>query len=326
MLTYKDAGVDRQKLARFKRDVFYHFLREPGGFGGEIKLELGADRVLFATIDGIGTKVKLLAEKGLYTEAGYDLVNHIAGDLSACGANPLYFLDYISFTQLDDEVLEQVGLGVLGACFEAGFELIAGETSQMPGYYPPGEFELVGVGIGIARKDRGEDIKPGDAVVALSAPGLNTNGFSLARKALFDVGKLSLDSPLEGAPLWKHLLRTHKLYSHIINLIPDSFNVRGRAHITGGGIAVALSRILPDGLGAIIHKKNLPVIPIFKLIQEVGGVDDDEMFATFNMGAGFVLVLPPDKRDELLNWLESIGEDGIALGEITDEGSIIFEE
>ena len=326
MLTYKDSGVDRQKLARFKKDVFYHFLKEPGAFGGRIKLDIGGNRILFATIDGIGTKLKLLAEKGLYEQAGYDLVNHIAADLAACDAVPLHFLDYISFSQLDDDILEKIGLGLLGACFETGFELIAGETSQMPDYYPIGEFELVGVGIGVAQESKTEPIISGDALVSLPSLGLNTNGYSLARKALFEVGKLTLDSLLDNIPLWQHLLLPHKLYSHIVALIPDNFNIRGKAHITGGGIHRGLRRVLPDGLGAVIYKRNLPSIPIFNLIQESGKIDDEEMFATFNMGAGFVLILPQDEKDELLAWLESIGEQGFELGKITDENSIIFEE
>ncbi len=326
MLTYKDSGVDRLKLSRFKENIFYHFLRNPGGFGGRLKIELENGESLFATIDGVGTKLKLLAQSGLYRQAGYDLVNHIAGDLAACGSRLVYFLDYISFSQLDDKILEQIGIGLLGACHDAGCELVAGETSQMPGYYPEGEFELVGVGIGIAENDEFQIPEPGDTLIALSSNGLHTNGYSLARKALFEIGKLNLDSEYEGQSLAHHLLKPHKLFSHIIQLIPENYKIKAAAHITGGGIPTAIARILPENLGAKVYKKNLPDIPIFRLIKEKGEIEEEEMFSTFNMGAGFVMAVPSEQKDALIDWLNSIGEKGFYLGEITDEGTITFEE
>ncbi len=309
-VSYADAGVDissgersKQRIKMLARKTFNkHVLSEIGGFGGLFSLDLEKfpNPVLVSSADGVGTKLKVAFELGIHHTVGQDLVNHCVNDIAVQGATPLFFLDYLATGKLDNEIIETVVQGLSEACRANGCALIGGETAQMPGFYADGEYDLAGTIIGAVNRDRiitGSTIANGDVLIGLPSNGLHTNGYSLARKLLFEVAKYGADQYVNelkdktGAAL----MRTHRSYLSIVKKLTAAEVVAGMAHITGGGITDNLPRILPKGLGAVVDLASWQVPPLFEHLQKLGNVEQDEMMRTFNMGIGMIVVVPADK-------------------------------
>jgi phosphoribosylformylglycinamidine cyclo-ligase len=321
-LTYAGAGVDidaqDRTLAEVKRLARATFTRgvlsEIGGFGGLFTLEPDnpAGTVLVASADGVGTKLKVAQLAGVHDTVGADLVNHCVNDILVQGARPLFFLDYLATGRLEPGVAVRVVEGLARACSANGCALLGGETAEMPGFYAPGEYDLAGFIVGAVRRDRmlrREAVQPGDGLVALPADGLHTNGYSLARKVLFDVLGFAVDAELPelGGTVAGELLRVHRSYLEAVAPLVDAGLVRSAAHITGGGIPDNLPRALPDGLGAEIDLGSWDEPPVFRLIRRGGQVPEGDMRRTFNLGVGMILVV----ADEHL---------GVVLGRLAPHG------
>jgi phosphoribosylformylglycinamidine cyclo-ligase len=258
------------------------------------------DPVLVSSADGVGTKLKVAMATGVHSTVGGDLVNHCVNDILVQGAEPLFFLDYLAMGKLDANVVEQLVEGMSRACRKAGCALIGGETAEMPGFYPVGEYDLAGFIVGaVERKNilTGKNVKPGDALLALPSAGLHTNGYSLARKLVFDVAKLKPDTYVAevGNKIGAELLKPHLCYAPALKNILVKEWVSALAHITGGGIPGNLPRVLPSGVQAQIDLGSWPVPPIFKYLAKLGKIDTDELMQAFNMGVGMILVVPQGK-------------------------------
>jgi phosphoribosylformylglycinamidine cyclo-ligase len=269
-----------------------------GGFGGLFALNLRRYQrpVLVSSMDGVGTKLKVAVQLGRHDTVGQDLVNHCVNDIAVLGAEPLFFLDYIGMGKLAPRVFEEIIAGLTLACAEAGCALIGGETAQLPGLYAPGDYDLVSTIVGVVERDRivdGRRIRPGDVVVGLASSGLHTNGYSLARQVLFAKMRVRLDDYCSelGATYGEELLKVHRSYWPVIRVVRDQ--VHGMAHVTGGGLPDNLPRVLPANCRAVIRCGSWPVPPIFRLLQQGGGISDEEMYRVFNMGIGLVMVASP---------------------------------
>jgi len=268
-----------------------------GGFGGLFSANFKGmkDPVLVSSVDGVGTKLKIAFAAGRHDTVGQDLVNHCIDDIAVLGARPLFFLDYIGAEKLEPAVFEELLSGFAKACRAGGCALIGGETAQMPGMYHPGEYDLAGTIVGVVDRKKmidGSRIKPGDIVIGLPSNGLHTNGYSLARKVLFETMGLKLNSKLPGVtkPIGEELLRVHRNYQPLLATLPEKL-VKGIAHITGGGLVDNFPRVLPENCDAIIETKRWKVPALFQHIQENGKVDAAEMYQVFNMGIGMTLVV-----------------------------------
>ncbi len=330
-LTYADAGVDFERAARIKKRIKYlahktftrSVLSEIGGFGGLFSLDKlkWVDPVLVSSVDGVGTKLKVAFEMNVHHTIGADLVNHCVNDIAVQGATPLFFMDYLATGRLEPEIAEKVVEGLADACKHNGCALIGGETAEMPGFYQDGEYDLAGFMVGAVERERiidGKTVESGDVILGLASNGLHTNGYSLARKLLFEVGKYTLDSyvnELKGK-VGNELLRTHKSYWPAIRRLADGECVAAMAHITGGGITENLPRVLPRGVAAVIELGSWPVPPIFEHLQQLGNVPRDEMLRTFNMGMGMLLVVPAKKFKKAQTVLERVGEKAYTVGRI----------
>ncbi len=299
-------------------------LSEIGSFGGLFALDTAQHRepVLVSSADGVGTKLKVAFMVGRHDTIGEDLVNHCVNDILVQGAMPLFFLDYLATGHLTPAVAEQVVTGVARGCRANGCALIGGETAEMPGFYGDGEYDIAGFIVGIVDRQSivdGQGIAPGDVLIGLPSSGLHTNGYSLARRVLFDVAKLSPnDHPAELADsIGGALLATHRSYARAVRPLLDAGLVKGMAHITGGGITENLPRMLPAGCGAVVAPQRWAVPPLFTLIQTLGSVSTPEMFRAFNMGIGLILACAPADRDHVLELLVATGENGaVVLGEV----------
>ena len=336
-ISYADAGVDissgdraKQRIKMLARKTFNRqVLSEIGGFGGLFALDLTKfpDPVLVSSADGVGTKLKVAFELGIHHTVGADLVNHCVNDIAVQGATPLFFLDYLATGKLDSSIVETVVRGISEACRANGCALIGGETAQMPGFYADGEYDLAGTIIGAVNRPNiitGEKIEIGDVLLGLPSNGLHTNGYSLARKLLFEVAKYGHDHYVNelkdkaGAAL----MRTHRSYLGVIKKLtgPGSAGgaslVSGMAHITGGGITENLPRILPRGLDAMVDRASWTVPPLFQHLQQLGNVEDDEMFRTFNMGIGLIAVIPAEQIKKVKAILNRANERHCLIGRI----------
>jgi phosphoribosylformylglycinamidine cyclo-ligase len=312
-LSYAAAGVDIEAYERVLERVkpliaATHGKEVAGGVGPFAGLYTlpGGDH-LAASADGVGTKIKVAIAAGSHRGIGTDIVNHCVNDIATAGARPLFFLDYFATGKLDPEVFTQIIEGMTAACREAGCALLGGETAEMPGVYALGDYDLAGFIVGLVDKGRGPDlaaVHAGDVLVGLPSNGLHTNGFSLVRKVFEDVPLTRVFSEL-GRPLGQELLESHSSYLAALGRM----SWKGAAHITGGGILGNLPRCLPEGLGARLDRHSWPVPPIFQLIRKRGRVADDEMYATFNMGLGMILVVDPsDLRSGLPPGAMVVGE------------------
>ena len=282
-------------------------LSKIGAFGGLFSANFKGlkDPVLVSSVDGVGTKLKVAFATGRHDTVGQDLVNHCIDDIAVLGARPLFFLDYIGAEKLEPAVFEELLSGFAKACKAGGCALIGGETAQMPGMYQAGEYDLAGTIVGVVDRKKmidGSKIKPGDVVIGLPSNGLHTNGYSLARKVLFETMGLKLTSKLPGVvkPIGEELLRVHRNYQPLLATLPEGL-VKGIAHITGGGLVDNFPRVLPENCDAIIETKKWKVPALFQIIQENGKVDPEEMYQVFNMGIGMTLVVAEkDARETVL--------------------------
>jgi phosphoribosylformylglycinamidine cyclo-ligase len=330
-MSYADAGVDitsgdrsKQRIKMLARKTFNkQVLSEIGGFGGLFALDLEKfpNPVLVSSADGVGTKLKVAFELGIHHTIGQDLVNHCVNDIAVQGATPLFFLDYLASGKLEDMVIERVVQGISEACRANGCALIGGETAQMPGFYADGEYDLAGTIIGAVSREKiitGEQIQIGDVLVGLPSNGLHTNGYSLARKLLFEVAKYGPDQYVNelkdktGAAL----MRTHRSYLSVIKKLTGAEVVSGMAHITGGGITENLPRILPKGMGALVDLASWQVPPLFEHLQHLGSVEQDEMLRTFNMGIGLIAVIPAEKIKKAKAILNRANERHCIIGRV----------
>jgi phosphoribosylformylglycinamidine cyclo-ligase len=330
-ITYKDSGVDIDRansfVERIKPLIKAASRREMvsgiGGFGGLFHLDISKNRdpVLVSSTDGVGTKLKIAQMMDKHDTVGIDLVAMSVNDVVVQGAEPLFFLDYIATGKLLVETTVQIVEGVVRGCQEAGCALIGGETAEMPGFYPDGEYDLAGFCVGVVDADKlidGSEIRVGDRIIGIASSGLHSNGFSLARRVLFEEGKLHPEDKIEGLDecLGLALLKPTKIYvKSIMNLIKN-FNIRGIIHITGGGFTDNIPRIVPGPCRAVIRKGSWSVPPIFDLIRRVGGVDEEEMLRVFNMGIGMIIIVAEMDHAEILERLEKLGEKAYALGVI----------
>ncbi len=332
--TYRDAGVDidaaNEAVLRMREHIRSTFtpgvLNDVGSFGGMFALaglsEL-RNPVLVSSIDGVGTKLKIAIAIGKHDTIGRDLVNHCINDILVQGARPLFFLDYFATGKLSPNVVVDVVKGLAEGCREAGCALIGGETAEMPGLYSESDYDLAGCVVGIVDRDRivtGGQIEPGDTIIGLASSGLHTNGYSLARRVLLDAGESSLSLyehvPALGRTLSEELLMTHRCYAPAVLPLLNEFDIKGMAHLTGGGFYDNIPRILPAICSATIERRTWPIPPIFSLIQERGNVPEPEMFRTFNMGIGFILVVPADQAPLLAHRLNASGESAYIIGNI----------
>jgi len=333
-MDYRNAGVDidagnetvRRIRALAKGTFTPGVLSDIGSFGGLFRLPDGetSEPVLVASADGVGTKLKLAFMSGRHDTVGQDLVNHCVNDILVQGARPLFFLDYLATGQLAPNVAEQIVSGMAKACQENGCALLGGETAEMPGFYAKGEYDLAGFVVGLVDRSRiidGRTLVPGDVLIGIPSSGLHTNGYSLARRIVFDVAGLSFDSHVpdfEGS-VGDALLTPHRSYLHVLQPLIDRQLVKGLAHITGGGITDNLPRILPQGTGASIARDEWDVPPIFKWLQRLGGVGDEEMLRAFNMGIGMIVAVDARYESETLAMLHSSGGQGAtAIGAIVE--------
>ena len=299
----------------------------PGGFAGLYALSGMADPVLASTIDGIGTKTVVAREVGSYDTLGADIVNHCANDVLATGARPLIFLDYAASGRLDPEAIADVVRGAAEACGELGISLIGGETAEMPGMYGDGDLEVVGTCIGACERTEivtGEVVQVGDAVIGLASNGLHTNGYTLARKVVEDSGLSYSDTPESlGCTIGEVYLEPHRAYVREIEALRETAEVRGMAHITGGGLPGNLPRAL-GGLGARLDASLWNEPAVFGLIRTLGNIPEDEMRRVFNLGVGFCVVVRIDDVDDVLSILHNTGCGAWRIGEVVEKAGVEF--
>ncbi len=330
-VTYADAGVDISRASRTKQRIKYlahktftrGVLSEIGGFGGVFSIDKAkyADPLLVSSVDGVGTKLKVAFEMDLHSTVGADLVNHCVNDIAVQGAAPLFFMDYLATGTLDSAVAEKVVEGIADACKHNGCALIGGETAEMPGFYPDGEYDLAGFIVGVVDREKiitGKDVQMGDIILGLPSNGLHTNGYSLARKLLFEVARYSPETYVNEIKnkVGNELMRTHRSYWPVLKKLIDAQCVAAMAHITGGGITENLPRVLPRGTAAAIELGSWPVLPIFEHLEQLGNVAKEEMLRTFNMGLGMLLVVPAAKFKKAQSVLERVGEKFYTIGRI----------
>ena len=326
--TYRESGVDIEAGAKVKEEIKAiaaatlgeGAARMQGFFAGVYEPHPGSETLLVASTDSVGTKLKVAQAADRYTSIGVDIVNHCVNDILPTGAGPMFFLDYIGIGRLDERVVTELVSGMAAACGEAGCALIGGETAQLPGLYQGRDFDLVGFIVGSVRRDDfigGRRARDGDVLLGLPSSGLHTNGYSLVRD-VFDIDRHpeGLDEwvPELGAKLGDALLEPHRSYLPVLRSVQGM--IRGMAHITGGGIPGNLPRVLPDGLGADLSLDSWEVPPLFRLIQERGGVGEDEMFRVFNMGVGMIVVAAPDMASEVMTRVPEAWE----LGRVVERG------
>jgi phosphoribosylformylglycinamidine cyclo-ligase len=329
-LTYADSGVNidagteaKQRIKGLVSQTFTpSVLTDIGSFGALFSLGVNyEDPLLVSSCDGVGTKLKLAFMTGIHDTVGYDLVSHCVSDILVQGAKPLFFLDYIACGQLHPGTVEQIVSGLVRGCRETGCALIGGETAEMPDFYASGEYDLAGFIVGVVERAKlldGSLIRVGDRLLGLPSVGLHTNGYSLARKLFFEILGMKAEDRVKEleATVADLLLAPHKSYFALVEPLLDASLVRGMAHITGGGITDNLPRILPPGTAAQVRKSSWPVLPLFRFIQEKGGVAEPEMFRTFNMGIGMILVVAEKGVSRVKDHFQSIGEQCFEIGQI----------
>jgi phosphoribosylformylglycinamidine cyclo-ligase len=331
-ISYKDAGVNIDEaeralgeIRRMARATFTKgVLTDIGSFGGCFALPKMRKPVLVSSVDGVGTKLKIAFATGRHDTIGEDLVNHCVNDIAVQGAKPLFFLDYLAVGKLDAMVAAQVISGIARGCERNGCALIGGETAEMPGLYADGEYDLAGTIVGAVEKSgimTGAKVRKGDPLLALPSTGLHTNGYSLARKLLFDVAGMTVESVLQesGTILGDELLKVHRSYLKAITALIAKKTLSAAAHITGGGISDNLPRVLPKGLAAAIQTKSWQVPTLFDMLRSIGRVPDADWRRTFNLGVGMILVIPQAKTDAALRTLQKAGEKAWIIGEVTPQ-------
>ncbi len=327
-LTYKDAGVDIEAGERLVDRIrpLAKSTRTPlvlggvGGFAGLCGLPGGlSEPVLVAGTDGVGTKLKLAFATGQHESVGIDLVAMCVNDVITTGAQPLFFLDYFATGAIDVDQAASVVAGIAEGCRQSGCALLGGETAELPGFYAKGEYDLAGFAVGVVDRSAildGSRVQEGDVVLGLASSGLHSNGYSLARRALLEEGKVDLGSSFDDASSWGEvLLRPTRLYAKASSTAVATGHVHALCHVTGGGLVGNLPRVLPEGLGARV-RESWTVPPIFAAIQKHGGVETHEMRRTFNLGIGYVLVVAPEGADAVIDALRAADEAPVRMGVI----------
>jgi phosphoribosylformylglycinamidine cyclo-ligase len=330
-ITYSDAGVSIdaanravERIREMARGTFNsRTLSEIGSFGGMFDGAFPSMRapVLVASADGVGTKLKIAFLTGRHDTIGRDLVNHCVNDILVQGARPLFFLDYVATGKLAPETIASVVEGIARGCRENGCVLLGGETAEMPGFYAEGEYDVAGFIVGVVDRERvidGRRIEAGDSLLALPSVGLHTNGYSLARKLFFEVAGNSPGTHVEelGTTVGEALLAPHQSYLRALEGLLDAGIVKGLAHITGGGLLENIPRILPEGTAVEIERGSWPVLPVFTLMQQLGNVAETEMFRTFNMGVGMVLICSPSDVASIASHLSTLHEAFYQIGRV----------
>lgn len=330
-ISYSDAGVDidaatraTDKIKELARRTFnQRTLSEIGSFGGMFDAAFPGltQPVLVASADGVGTKLKIAFATGVHNTVGRDLVNHCVNDILVQGARPLFFLDYIATGKLSPDVVASIVEGVANGCRENGCVLLGGETAEMPGFYQDGEYDIAGFIVGVVDRDKvidGKTIAPGDVLLALPSAGLHTNGYSLARKLFFEVAGYRPDTQLPelGMTAGEALLLPHVSYLQPLDGLLDIGSIKGLAHITGGGLTDNIPRILPDGTAVEIKRHSWPIPPLFELLRRLGNVSDSEMYRTFNLGVGMVIVCSADQAAGVEKHLRDLGNSCYAIGQV----------
>jgi phosphoribosylformylglycinamidine cyclo-ligase len=337
---YASAGVDidlgnrvKSTLPRLLASTHRpEVLGKVGGFGGLFAFDTKKYRepILVSSTDGVGTKLKIAFAMDKHDTMGADLVNHCVNDIAVLGAEALFFLDYIGTGKLKPKVFQQLISGFARACAENNCALIGGETAQMPGFYQPGEYDLSGTIVGVVEKSAmldGKTIKPGDTVIGIASSGLHTNGYSLARKVFFEKLKLKASTRVAGMKntLGKELLQVHVSYGPVVQKLLREFNasaeksaraIKGLAHITGGGFVDNIPRVLPKHCDVTIRKGSWPVLPIFQLLRDKGGIDEAELYQVFNMGIGMTAIVATDKAAEVLESIRAHKHRAWVIGEV----------
>jgi phosphoribosylformylglycinamidine cyclo-ligase len=338
-MDYKASGVDIdagnetvRRIRSLARATFTEgVLSDIGSFGGLFRLQPDrwTDPVLVASADGVGTKLKVafLAEE--HRTIGIDLVNHCVNDILVQGATPIFFLDYLATGRLSPDVAEQIVSGLAKACRDNGCALLGGETAEMPGFYGEGEYDVAGFIVGVVDRPSiidGRRIDTGDALIGIPSSGLHTNGYSLARKIVFDQLRLNIDShvPELGETVWQALLEPHRSYLKLIQPLLELRVIKGMAHITGGGITDNLPRILPSGTAARIDRDTWERPPLFRWLAEAGQIAEDDLYRTFNMGIGMILAVAAAEADAVLARLHDAGERGaVVIGAVTGGDGLV---
>ena len=321
-ISYKDSGVDKEEGYRtgekikdkVKSTYSANVMNEIGSFGALYKLGDYKKPVLVSGTDGVGTKLKIAFETGKYDTVGIDCVAMCVNDILCHGAKPLFFLDYLACGKLDSDVSSEIIKGVADGCLQAGASLIGGETAEMPGFYTVGEYDIAGFAVGAVEEDEivnGSKIEEGDAIIAISSNGPHSNGFSLIRKLFVDLNEV-----YENKKIWEHLLTPTKIYVKSIQKLMESVKINGMAHITGGGLIENVPRTIPEGLCANIDRKKIEIHPIFKH-EYFKKVTEDELWGTFNMGVGFVVIVKKEDAEKTIGILKENGENAYEIGYIS---------
>ena len=329
--TYADAGVSidagNEAVSRMKAHIRSTFtpnvLADVGSFGAMFALDktMASEPVLVSSIDGVGTKLKIAFLCNRHDTIGRDLVSHCVNDILVQGARPLFFLDYFGTGRLSPAVAAEVVKGLADGCRAVGCALVGGETAEMPGMYQDGEYDLAGCIVGLVERGKiidGSRVAPGDVLVGIASDGLHTNGYSLARHILLDKGGLTVDRfvPELGRTLGDELLQPHRCYAPAVLPLLDEWEIHAIAHLTGGGFYDNIPRILPADCQALVERRTWTPAPIFTLIEQMGNVPDAEMFRTFNMGIGLVLVVPAEQGLSIVNRLNASGENAALIGQV----------
>ena len=321
-ISYKDSGVDKEEGYRtvekikdkVKSTYSANVINEIGSFGALYKLGDYKKPVLVSGTDGVGTKLKIAFETGKYDTVGIDCVAMCVNDILCHGAKPLFFLDYLACGKLDSDVSSEIIKGVADGCLQAGASLIGGETAEMPGFYTVGEYDIAGFAVGAVEEEEivnGSNIEEGNAIIAISSSGPHSNGFSLIRKLFADLNEV-----YENKRIWEHLLTPTKIYVKSIQKLMESVKINGMAHITGGGLIENVPRTIPDGFCANIDKKKVEVPSIFKH-EYFKKVTEDELWGTFNMGVGFIVIVKKEDAEKTIGILKENGENAYEIGYIS---------
>lgn len=321
-ISYKDSGVDKEEGYRtvekikdkVKSTYSANVMNEIGSFGALYKLGDYKKPVLVSGTDGVGTKLKIAFETGKYDTVGIDCVAMCVNDILCHGAKPLFFLDYLACGKLDSDVSSEIIKGVADGCLQAGASLIGGETAEMPGFYTVGEYDIAGFAVGAVEEEKivnGSDIEEGNAIIALSSSGPHSNGFSLIRKLFADLNEV-----YENKKIWEHLLTPTKIYVKSIQKLMESVKINGMAHITGGGLIENVPRTIPDGFCANIDRKKVEIPSIFKH-EYFKKVTEDELWGTFNMGVGFIVIVKKEDAEKTIGILKENGENAYEIGYIS---------
>ena len=336
-ITYKDAGVDIdagdlfvEKIKPYVKSTFRpEVLTHIGGFGGLFALKKYKEPVLVSGTDGVGTKLKIAFLTRRHDTVGIDLVAMCVNDIIVQGAEPLFFLDYFATGKLKPAEHADIVKGIAEGCRQSRCALIGGETAEMPSFYGAEEYDLAGFAVGVVEKKKiidGSKIKPGDTLIGLASSGLHSNGYSLVRKVLLETAGYGVDdrlSELGNKPLGEVLLTPTRIYAKTVMALLKEFDIRGMAHITGGGITENTPRMLPKGTAALIRKGTWEIPPIFQLIRKKAGVDDEEMYRDFNMGIGMVLAVPAKQAAAVLKKAKKLGEQAWLIGEIVKGKQVV---